>query len=223
MDVVEVTWFGLDLREPMTFFTNVAVSVFCFIFWQRLKSNEANPSVKYWRWFMALMSTSTFVAGLAHMFFNYYGHALHFSGRLTIGFAIFMAELATIVLIRSATWRKILLVFVWVELIAFITLLITFYALPVQESFLIVKLHVGFGMAGIVFTNHVGIYLRHKEYASKMIALSIIISIAAGVVSSYKLSFHDWFTHHDIGHLIVLISFYFVYLGIKQKPSITLT
>ena len=105
--VVEVHWFGLSLCEPMTFFTDVLITAFCVYFWAGIKQN--NPRNAYWELFFLIMGLSTLLAGIAHMFVNYFGMNLHFISRAISGISIYAAQLATVQRVKNEKTKKVFL------------------------------------------------------------------------------------------------------------------
>ena len=59
---------GFVIYEPTTVFTDVVISILCFIFVKNLKANT--PSVKNWKLFFLFFGLGTLVGAFSHGFFN---------------------------------------------------------------------------------------------------------------------------------------------------------
>lgn len=210
--VVEVFVWGMHLREPMTFFTDLLVTIACFYFyWQLQKKQPPTDELKFWKFFFIIMSITTCIAGFAHLLFAYpYGEDLRTLGRLCSGISVLAAEFAAISTLKNTLLKNALRVFSLIKLFGFLLALLIFL------SFTMVKLNSVIGFVGIIG----GIYVREfyltKSTKSKMVLYAILISVLAGLVNSFKLSVHQWFTYHDLGHLLMIWASYCIYKGVKN-------
>lgn len=207
--IVEVNWFGLSLLEPMTFFTDTLITVFCVLFWSQLRKKNERDS--YWEAFFLLIGISTFLGGVAHLCFNYFGMNLHFFARAISGFAIYSAQFTTIKLVKSEKTQQFLRLFALIQLIVFLFSLFYF------RAFIAVTINSVVGLFIFVLSMQLMEYFETKNQESKWIAVGIIIGLFAAVSSVIKFSPHQWFTHHDIGHFIMIMSLFFFYKGVKFR------
>ena len=59
---------GFVIYEPTTVFTDVVISILCFVFVKNLKANT--PAVKNWKLFFLFFGLGTFVGACSHALFN---------------------------------------------------------------------------------------------------------------------------------------------------------
>jgi hypothetical protein len=59
---------GLTLSEPVTFLTDLMISVACFLFCILMHKSAVNRNSRhYWQWFFGTLGVSTFLGGLGHL------------------------------------------------------------------------------------------------------------------------------------------------------------
>jgi hypothetical protein len=91
------------------------------------------------------------------------------------------------------------------------------YAL-LKNNFVMIKVNAGIILVFSLIT-HLKIYNLTKEKGSRLIVLGILISFLSIIVHSLKLSFSDWFNYKDIAHVIIVISLYVIFTGVKANAE----
>lgn len=211
MDVVKVEWFGLSLLEPMTLFTDFLVSVFCVYFGFRIRQKSRKNIATYWSLFFWGLALSTFFAGIAHAFLNYLGYKAHLVARCLSTFGFFFAEMGSYMTLKKKSTRALLVVVSVIKGLAVLWLLI------VKNNFEIVKINSMLSLIGIVLFIHMVHFFKGEKHAGKMFLIGIGFGVIAALASGFKFSLHEWFTHHDIGHVMMVGSFYFFFKGVYPE------
>ncbi|PLX13931.1 MAG: hypothetical protein C0594_00655 [Marinilabiliales bacterium] len=198
---------GIILSEPVTFLTDVLVSVFCAYFIFRLLKAYPNTR-KNWRLFYLFMGISSFVGGVAHLLFMYTGYSLKMVSWCFIGLSVFFAEIASIRLVKGEKVAKML------KILAYFKLAVYMFAVFYTMSFIAAKVNLAVGLIGIVSTIQISVYFRCKKFPHFLIALGFIFAISLVFIHGFKLSFHTFFNHNDISHIVTIICLYISFLGI---------
>jgi len=203
----------LAIHEPVTVFTDIIISIFCFIFYYRLKSSII--SIKYWRMFFLLLGLSTLVGSCSHAFFLIHEGWKYKSFWLAMqvfnGVGVFYAQMATLnsVLIESKrknVWYWSYIIQFWL----FIILLFNFqkYLVTVVENLI--------GLLPVLILHFEA---KRKEAYYKWIGYGISISFISGAVHATKTSLHAYFNYNDIAHIFIMLSLWVIYLGVKKFKS----
>lgn len=205
--VVELEFMGLTLREPMTLFTDILVTIACIYFGSKILNRK-------WKFFYYFMGAATLVAGLAHLLYYYIGYEAHLIARTTSVIALFFAEQASLEKIRNKKG------YAFLKGVSFIKLIVVITAVIIWNNFLLIKWNSSIAMIGFLFGIHLYDEFIKKSYDNHMVFWATAIGILAAIVSAKKISIHSWFTYHDIGHILMILSFYFIFRG-KYKLTHT--
>ncbi len=81
-------------------------------------------------------------------------------------------------------------------------------------------LHSAVGLIPVIV--HEALHARDVRGA-QLVAIGLSLSILTGVVYLAGLSAGVWFNHIDIAHVVMLVSFVFVYRGARQERTVTWT
>jgi hypothetical protein len=211
MEVVEVTWFGMDLLEPMTGITDILIAVFCTYFGVKLYRKSKKKIATYWSLFFFVMAVATFIGGFAHAFLNYLGPNAHLVSRSLTVFGLFFAEMASFLTIVRLKLRNSLI------FVSVLKMIIVLYFIILHNDFVIVKINSLISLIGIVYIIHIVSYFKDKNYTGKMISAAIGCGILAALVNTFKLSLHQWFSYHDVAHMFMIGSFYFFFKGVSDS------
>lgn len=199
----------------MAIVTNVFMFCFSLHYYFQLRKFDHEYS-KFMSWFILLFGSSVFLGAVAHAvhfqlgdrFFNATLFLMHGISLISIyyffrGSYWYLSEFKT-----TKRWI-ILLAGVWVVVL----LLVTFY----QHEFSLIKTHAGIVLIYSMVVHYIS--FRKKDLGSSHIVTGILISFFSIVVHSLKFSIHEWFNYKDISHVIMIISLYFIYKGIKLNSQ----
>ncbi len=197
--IPEIMVLGLRVQEPTTVLTDWLITLFAFIFANRL-IKTGNSLAKYYSIFFILMGLSTLTGGFAHAFNYEYGRAFHRLPWLLSGLSTFFFMLASNKFFRARGVRRF-----W-EWTPFVFIILYTVAIFNTLSFAAVGIGTAVGLLGYVLPLHL---LFDRPSAGKkefFIALSILV--ASGIIAALKLGFSQWFNHNDIGHILLILALY---------------
>lgn len=205
-----ITIGGFTIYEPTTVLTDLIITILCFHFLYKLKNNL--PSVNKWKMFFLFFGLSTLVGAFSHALFKEHSGAGYKSFWLSMQvlnlLAVFSAQLATYhsVLLENKH-NKVWLYSYYTQLILFTVAVFVFH------NFLVVVLDNAIGLIPVLI-----LHLKNRKQAEgyKGIANGILISFLTGIVHGTKLTFHAYFNFNDIAHVLIMISLYYIYSGVKK-------
>jgi hypothetical protein len=200
---------GVTLSEPVTFFTDLLITLACCVFWILMRKNIVNPySKRYWLWFFPTLGASTLLGGLGHLLYMYAGTNLLLCSWLLSGLAIFFFEMDSISLVSSCRLRISLGASLIMKLIAFWIFTL------VYGNFIAVKIHAALGLLFIVFVIHLVNFLRSHALGSVFIIIGIVLATSSALIHSMRFTVSErWFNHNDLSHVVVLASLLAIYQG----------
>ena len=183
----------MNVHEPMTFATDLMLTVAAIVFCARL-----------WRvhrmWALAFLFTGagSFFGGMHHGF----AHALTPSGSLVLWKAtVFSVGIASFFLL-AGSHRKLAIV-AMVKLIVYLSWMIT------HNNFVWVILD--YALTLLI----VGLVVR-----SQWVFASIIVSVIGALVQQSRFALHQHFNHNDLYHVIQLVALWLLYRGgLAMKSS----
>lgn len=213
-DHTYITVFGKILFEPVTFFLNNAIALFCVFAFFSLGKHKSILS-KNWAWFFLLIGLSANLGSIAHS-------VQYQMGDTFIKWVIFLVNSLSLVAIyfcfnaaqnSSSPVKKNRAKLIHFLVICWILILLT--VTYIQNNFLLIKIH-----AGIVLTYSFLVHLLSpvkKEQGSSLIASGIFVSFLSIAVHSMRFSISEWFNYKDISHAIMIVSLVMIYLGVNLK------
>lgn len=210
MEKLSVEWAGYTFLEPMALILNWALAIQSFYYFRKLKSWRFSNFSIYWRWFFLLFGISTLFGGPSHFLYAYTGLMGKIPGWLTAVFAITFMELAMSDLFENE-WRKRL------ATLSLIKLALTCVTLFFAFDFNTIIIHTT-GM--LVFTVIPAVYLINQGKADiNYIILGIMSLFATLPFRFLEWDFHEWFNRDDIGHVLMGITLFCFFRGVKFRES----
>jgi hypothetical protein len=156
-----------------------------------------------------MMGLSTFIAGTTHAFRGYMNNSLYMflwlATQVLICISVYFASRGTIEseYKNSMFYKGIVLV----QLITFSALVI------IIKDFKIASIATAFGLIPIMiiyYANHL-----KDNPSKKLIALGVFVSFLTAIVFQLKLSIDKWFNYKDLSHIIIMVSLWLMYKGVK--------
>jgi hypothetical protein len=206
---------GFVIYEPTTVFTDVVISILCFVFVKNLKANT--PAVKNWKLFFLFFGLGTFVGACSHAFFNLHAGIAYKSFWLPMQvlniLSVYFAQLGTYhsIVINSKNAKAWLLSY-RIQVIVFAIAVFIFH------NFLVVVIDNTLGLIPIMVLYYMN---RNKNEGYTVLANGIVISFLTVIVHGTKLSLHAYFNSNDIAHILIMFSLYYMYSGVKQFSTQT--
>jgi len=203
----------ITVYEPVTFLTDVMVSILCFYFVRKTAEFQGTEAL-HWRYFFLFMGISTFFGGIVHGFFP-----LHYTlnGQLVWGFAHLNASVA-LFFAQSAVisqYRDKRNLYSLVKLLMSIQIVLTFTSIIVIHNFtvMIVSLAIGY----LPLLTYYFVKALRGDFSAGWIATAIFLSLSTGFVFLSKFSFCEWFNFNDISHILMMLGFTALYQGLKHS------
>lgn len=200
--IPEIIVFGIRVQEPTTALTDWLITVFAFIFANRLIKTRKDFAKRYSLFFL-FMGFSTLAGGFAHAFNYEYGRAFHRLPWLLSGLSIYFLMLASNRFFRARGVRR-----VW-EWIPHIFIAGYTFAIFNTLNFAAVGIGTAVGLLGYVLPLH--LQFDRPSAGKKEFFIALIILVSSGLIAALKLGFSAWFNHNDIGHILLILALYQLY------------
>lgn len=200
---------GLNIYEPATVLTNIALAMFCFAWFIKLKKQ----SRRFWPYFFLFISIATILGAVGHGLYEHNDNPALLISRIFAMNAFIFAGLDMSKRYESRT-RSFLVAFVSIGVFTFSFLWILF-----KNDFSVVKLNGIIILLGIVGGTTAYGYFVNKQAKDALILGGVLINALAAVMHSLKISFNVWFNHNDIGHILMIFGLYLIFKGIDEKNS----
>ena len=211
-DYTYFSFFGTIIFEPVTILINFLIFIYaggCFL---KLRRTE-HFYTKQWALFMLYAGFSNLFGAIAHGVHLQLGDAFfkvvfYMMNALSL-FSIYYCFRAAFQLSntdnRTPNKFIIYIVISWIIVLLFYTLF--------HNHFLIIKIHGGIVMLYSLVIHF--LFYRKGEKGSGLIVLGIIFTSLTIIIHSLKFSLSEFFNYKDISHVIILISLFITYKGIK--------
>jgi hypothetical protein len=202
--------------EPVTALTDLVVSAVCFFAFSKLgrTDNSQQISIKLYRYFFLTMGLATAFGGLiGHAFLHYLSFQWKLPGWIISMLAVALAERAAIMHARPLMKKNIgnfFATFNIIELLAFIFL--AMYTL----LFIYVEVHAVYGLLVVLFSFEFFVYKKTQDKGSRLALWSMFFALLASITHLVKFSFHQWFNYLDLSHVLMAISSYVLFIGVRQ-------
>ena len=209
-------WLGeIRVDEPMAAITDFSVALVCWYAYYKLSRLENKTIVtQLYRYYFLFMGIGTALGAIVgHAFLYALGNYWRLVGWIFGMVSITLFERAAIVHakpIMRPFWRRFFGTLNLIELAIFI-----FFACYTL-NFKFVEAHAIYGLLLVVMLFEGYVYSQKKDEGSKIILLAILSTISALLLHIFKFSFSKWFNYFDMGHIIMAISAYIFYIGIKN-------
>lgn len=204
---------AIVFSEPMTVFTDLLITAFCWQWAATLRRTSPTSDARVrqaWMYFFIWMGISTLIAGMGHGFSHTeWKTPLKLTGGVFSALATFAMNYTAIRLLPSR-WQLPLRVANALQLVIFLCVL-----LSTDLGFAATRVNTAVGLLGVVLPIHWARYARTHALGSKWVLWGITSGFVAAIVSVFKISLHEWFTYHDLGHICVLGSMWVLYRAAK--------
>lgn len=225
-DKLELQLFGYDLLEPNTFVGDVVIfALALFLAYKTAKLPAKGNYFRYWKWFFIVFGFSFLAGGFGHLFYNYWGVPGKLTAWYTGMLATLLVEVAFLSIFPNEKWRKRLIVFAVVKMIAaFIAeaYVLATYDLSVDQSkgLFIPTLSSVLGLA-LVFGVLATYYKNKIDKSFGLYHISIVIMLTPVFFQLFKINFAQWFDRNDVSHVMILASlpvYYYAVRSFAVKP-----
>ncbi len=208
---------NLRVDEPITSITNIIFAAICLFAFINTKNQKHRIAANIYRWFILAIGFSAVVAAfIGHAFLYRFGFSAKIYGWEANVLGVAVAQTAAVYHFKQfikSIYFKILLVANYIEIVVAFILTYTVF------SFTVVEIHSAIGLLLFVSLLESVIYKKTKSALSKYMLLGVGVVVLTVFVHVFKLAISVWFNHLDLSHVLMCISIYFFYKGIKQyKP-----
>jgi len=198
--------------EPVTALTDFIIVALCLLFTVKLKQSEENNRYNIlWIRFFSFVALSSFLGGLAHLFFFYLEGSLHKTLWLLMNIAsavsVYFAELSAIEILINQNKKRY-------NILAACLLIIFTVAGLILQNFNIAKINMGIGLLFILIA-HIITFQRGIKGGLFIIA-GMFLSFIPVAIHSLKWSLHAWFNFNDISHIFMMLCLYFIFKGVSK-------
>ncbi len=214
MQITEIEILEITITEPFTWLTNWCVAGFCFYFGHKLYHGLGKSKQRlYWSFFFLFMGVASMTGGTAHGFSNYVGVTFHYAAWIFTGIAVFLAQFATLGIIRDSRYFPVLKFLITVELLIMVSAVV-FY-----QSFEAVRINSALGLLGLVLPLQLYGYKKLELQGHRVIVLGILSLSGPAIIHAGKFSYNRWLNFNDLSHLVMIGCFYLMYLGVTKLSS----
>ncbi len=212
MQQPSISLLGIRIDEPVNMFTDLIVSVVCFIAYYKLtKKNLPGKTQRYFRLYFFLMGLATFFGGvIGHGFLYAFSFAWKLPGWILSMFSIALIERSSIENARPLIDSRISKFFLTLNIIELVIVMtITIYTL----NFKWVEFHSGYGLLAVVLTFHGFVYVKTRNKGSGNIIIGVGIASIAALIFMNEISPQIWFNHIDLSHVLLAVAAQFFFRG----------
>lgn len=217
-DKIEFEMFGLELLEPNAFIGDTLLFLFSLYFFYRIRTKQSNEFTRNWQGFYLLFGFSFLFGGLGHLLYNYWGIPGKTPSWYLSVIAVFCVEMAMISLVANTKAKKIYALLSKVKLVlavAGVTVVLWVVDLEADYSkgMLVPTLN---STLGLVCTLGILGYRFSKEIPEfHYLWISVLVLFLAALIQAMKINLHPWFDKNDAGHVLLLLSLWMYYKGIR--------
>ncbi len=211
-DIIEFSWFGLNLQEPMALITNWILAAFSFYAHAQLKRGVSRFQ-NLWKMFYLVLGISMIIGGLGHLFFQYTGIPGKFPSWTLGTLAGIYASFAMISLMNSRQTQKKMKILVLLKsaillILAFITRKFLFVAIDTSVTYL-------------VFCGYLAVRMHRRNWEGlKFIYLGVLVLIPSAIIFGLNISLHRWLNKDDLSHVMMLGCIIFFFLGVRETQKL---
>ncbi len=200
----------------MTLFTDLLLGGVCLLFAYRLfflRSHAA--STRWFTAFFVMMGIGTIEGGLVnHAFFYLLGPGWKAPMVLIIGSSLTVLQLANLYTMQSLFSPRTLRSLQRIVALQILGFLLYIGRFPLEQiDFKVLHPHLGVGL--VLFVGLLQGYgqSRDPHPGRRWMLLSVASLVPAGIVGATQFSPDKWFNYHDLGHVLMIPSMYFIFMA----------
>ena len=205
---------NITVNEPVTMLTDLVAAAVSFYAFAKTSSKGRPRSVFYFKYFFLLMALATTYGGIiGHGLIHYLSQPYKIPGWVLSMFSIMLIERGAIM--HSSPLMKPIVgnIFAFANIVE-LTLLLIVVLLTV--NFFYVEAHGAYGLMVVVFSLELFVYLKTKSQASALLLTAVFFAFISAIIHLGKISPHVWFNHIDLSHVLMAVSMWYVYCGVKE-------
>jgi hypothetical protein len=215
---------GLALLEPNAMIGDIVLFTTSLFFAAQVrKINNTQAFYRYWRLFFLWFGWSFLFGGFGHVFYNYLALWGKYPSWIMGMIATFWLTKAMLSLWphqkqkQGFTMSAIILLVLGILLECFVFVNIDL-TIDQSKGLFVPTLVSGIGLIfSLVF---LGAYYQKTINAHfKIFWIAALILLPNAFIQSQKINLHQWFDRNDFSHVLLLVSLFLYYLGIKKADQ----
>jgi hypothetical protein len=221
---ISITIGNYHILEPNVFITDTLMAgVSLLLSFYIFKIKNKSEFTHYWFLFFFVYGISSFVGGLGHALFYYFGVPGKFFTWITGIISIYFIERAMIAVIKEQPLYLLL------KRIAFSKLLFVFaiFSLVCVTQPIVEKPSIGFlpvainTIVGVILSAGILGYRFSKNMHSdfKYFYYGVLIMVPSAVIFLAKINPHPWFDKNDVSHILLTLGIIYFYFGIEKTKN----
>lgn len=205
-DAIKFDWLGLHLQEPMGIIMNMLIALFCLFAFFQLQERRQDEAVHWWKLFFLTFGVSTFLGGLAHGFFYYFGVPGKFPCWILGCLANIFAAKGMLSFPGYENKNRALDALVWSKS------LILLAAALITQKFIFITIDAI--LTYLSFTGGYALLLVKRGLKEvKLMVIGVIVLIPSSFIFLQKINPHRWLNKDDLSHVLMLGCILCFYLG----------
>jgi hypothetical protein len=209
MEKDSFTIFDIQLLEPGTFISDIALALACIIFYNSLKSFSTSKFHKHYTLFFLFTALSGFIGAFAHMLFLYTGKTLQFIGWFFSILSVYSFEMGVSSNILDDRKKNLFIILMRVKLV-FFTLMTM-----VTMQFVLVKIDLVIGLLLIVLPILIFFYYKTGLKSNLYTVAGIILALIPAFLHTFRFRFNGLINMNDFSHYFLIICLFFVFIGLR--------
>ncbi len=198
--------FGLQLADPLTFISDVLMSVVAFYCGHKIFHAYSMKYAKYVGLFFFFLGASSLIGGTSHLLDIYFGKTPHIFAWTVQGISIIFIELASVKVLSRKT-QTLLRMFIYAFFGVFITKLLSI------QHFDVVKVNATVGLIGFTLGFHTLRYFQYREKVFLKVPFAICCFIIPALMHGSGIQINAWLNQNVLSHLALLPCYYLLYKG----------
>ena len=206
---------GISIGEPVTFTTDLLITLVCFYACYRLQQKNNNGEAQsYFKYYFLFLGCSTFFAGLfGHAFQETLGPAWKMPGWLFSMFAVSAFEGMSFSHAKEVlppALKQLFPIGIVVQLLVFLGLLVY------TADFHYVVVHSTISLALIGLLLHAYVCWNNRSIGSQWVVAGILVTAISSYVFANQISYGLWFNHMDISHVVIALGTWVFMMGAER-------
>jgi hypothetical protein len=208
-EIIEFSFFGLKLQEPMAIVSNWSISIFCVFAVLSTKWNESIPSILFKRFYI-ILGVSTFLSGFGHSLFQYFNVFGKYPAWILAASSGYFISKGILFYWKDKKSYNFLSYFLIIKTCSLIglSLLSQKFVFIAIDSILTYIIYCGI-IAGKMWKNGI------EEM--KYFVIGIIVLLPSAFVFLLNINIHLYLNRDDLSHFIILLTIIFFLIAIRKN------
>ncbi|MDB9806039.1 MAG: hypothetical protein QNL60_03480 [Flavobacteriales bacterium] len=211
-EIIEFSWQGMTLQEPMALLTNWMIAAFSFYAYAQLKKG-VSLFQDLWKSFYMVLGIGMIFGGLGHLFFQYFSFYGKFPSWTLGVLAGILASFAMIETVDKEASKKLLQRIVLIKSVillslSFVTLKFLFVALDTSVTYLL-------------FCGFLAYRQSKKEWRGiSYFYYGVLALLPSAFIFGLKFNMHKWLNKDDLSHIFILACVMLFFVGVKSTQKL---